>query len=149
MSNNTNLGDHFIEYRIPDTQLLIALNLKTAERLVPESLYDTLLKTQTRIRALELIVPNLINTPLVAGDDPFMSLPADSVGAFFGITHWPADEMATLTYGMVDMALTGLLEVLVLQRRFCAATFLLRHDVLNHVGLGRVDLQRQMLHTER
>ena len=62
---------------------------------------------------------------------------------------WPADETHMLTYGMVDVVLTGLLDVLFSQRRFCAAIFVLKHDVLKLVGIGRVDLQREMLHTER
>ena len=94
-------------------------------------------------------MPNLINTPLFERDDPFMSLPADSVGAFFGITHWPAGDTNMLTYGMVDMVLTGLLDVLFSQGRFCAATFVVKHDVWKLVGIGRVDLRKQTLHEER
>ena len=148
-SNNSNLGDDFLDYRIPDTPLLITFNLKTTDHLVPEDLYTTLHRTQSRVRAMELIVPNLINTPLIQSDDPFMSLPADSLGAFFGITHWPAGAPHMLTYGMVDVVLTGLLDVLFTQRRSCAATFVVKHDVWKLVGIGRVDLRKQTLHTER
>lgn len=148
-SNNSYLGDEFLEYRIPDTQILISFNLKTTEHLVPEELYTTLHKTQTYIRTIENRVPDLINTPLFERDDPFVSSPADSVGAFFGITHWPAHATHLLTYGMVDMVLTGLLDVLFSQGWFCAATFVVRHDVWDLVGIGRVNLKSRMLDAER
>lgn len=148
MSNNSYLGDEFLEYRIPDTPL-IDFNLKITDHLVPEDLYNTLHKTQTYIRTIEMRVPALIHTPLFERDDPFVSLPADSVGAFFGITHFPADATRLLTYGMVDMVLTGLLDVLFEQGRFCAATFVVRHDLWELVGIGRVDLKSQMLDTAR
>ena len=86
----------------------------------------------------------LSEVPLLSADDPFISTPAESVGAFFGITHWPADAPTRLTYGMVDNVLTGVLDVLVVQRRFCAAVFLVKLDMWNHVGIGRVDEMRLM-----
>ena len=141
MSNSSYLGEEFLEYRIPETQLLISLNLKPTDRLAPEHLFTTLHKTQTYIRAIEMRVPSLIHTPLFERDDPFVSSPADSVGAFFGITHWPAHATHLLTYGMVDQVLTGLLDVLFSQERFCAATFVVRHDVWDLVGIGKVDLK--------
>ena len=136
--NTSNLGDHILEYRIARTPLVLAFNLKNTQ-LNAQNLYNTLYKTQTRVRVFEMAVPGVEQLPLYPTDNPYMSLPADSLGAFFGLTHWPADITPLLTYGMVDMVLTGVLNVLVDQRRFCAATFLVKHDLWNHVGIGRVE----------
>lgn len=103
--------------RVPGT--LINLRFQLGEDILEEGeLQQTLTRTQLDLRRFMIAYPPCVDLPLIGNDDPYISLPSDSNGAFFGVTHWPVMTPSRLTYTMVDNVLTGVIHVLCQERKY-------------------------------
>lgn len=114
--------------RIPETSLSLRSQL-AGDILEEDGLLETLLRTQTRLQVYMTAYPASVGLPLIGADDPYTSVPSDSHGAYFGVTHWPVFAPSRLTYGSVYNVLTGTIHVLCQGKNSISALFLVSHDL--------------------
>lgn len=127
-SFNTSSPANSIDYSVPNTLITLRFQLGT-DILKPDKLQRTLLRTQLRLRRFIIRFPATVDVPLIGTDDPYISSPSDSNGAFFGVVHWPVYTPSRLTYGIVDTVLTGAVHVLCQEQNSISAQFLVGHDM--------------------
>ena len=117
------------------------ISVKTGSPIVPMDLHDTLLRTQINLRRSILNHYHAEADILADGDNPYVSS-ATSTGCWVAIKSWPDDEPNRLTYGMVDIVLTGLWDAVYLARRDFEADALVRHDTLGIIGYAFILKER-------
>ena len=103
----------------------------------PADLSRTLVQTQIRLRRYIMSHYHADQDVLFPRDDPYVSN-KELTGCFFAITHWPPDRTKRLTYGMVNIVLTGVLDALYRQERYIGAEVFVVHDFMGMVGFARV-----------
>lgn len=130
-----------IHHRVGNTPIALKLSLRRRTIIDGPDMARTLLQTQISLRRYIARHWRADEDVLFPSDDPYMSSEANT-GCFFGATHYPPNRPKRLTYGMVEIVLTGAFDVLYREGRHIGADILIVHDNMGMVGFGRVTKDR-------
>lgn len=140
-ARNFSAGNEVIDYRVGDTPIALKIQLMPEISLASTDLARTLIQTQLQLRRYLASHYRADEDVLFHFDDPY-SLKEDLPGCFFAVTHWPADRTRRLTYGMVDVILTGVINVFWKGEHFVGADIYVVHDYMGMVGAAQVSRAR-------
>lgn len=130
-----------LDHRVEGTSIVLTINVRTEVPIERQYLERTLLQTHIRLRQYIRTHYHADQDVLFSNDDPYIS-DRDLEGCFFGVGHWPRRREKRLTYGMVDIVLRGIFDVLYREEWNVGADFYVVDDVLGEVGIGRVARDR-------
>lgn len=130
-----------LDHRFEGTPISLTITIKPNSPIEPANLARTLLQTQVRLRRYIMTHYHANEDVLFPRDDPYKS-EEQYTDCFFGVAAWPLRMPKRLTYGMLEIATRGIVDVVYRQERYAAADFFIVDDAFGEVGVGRIARDR-------
>ena len=130
-----------INHRIEGTTISLTIKVLSDIAIQPSDMARTLIQTQLRLRTYIRTHYRAEEDVLLPGDNPYVS-DKRFTGCYVGVSTWPMEGRKRLKYGMLDISLTGIFDVLYREERFVSAEFFVVDDEFGRVGVGIVNRNR-------